>query len=155
LAVAIGRPEHPGRVRGVGKFVGIRQFFGPPSANHNKVNINEEVIMSIKEEMREQMREEIREEIKKEMKKEYFDMKAQLLSDMRAELASPSAQPCNPHQQPSIICVSTKGSCDVPLEEASLIGDADYELFIDDLLQSLVALGNLSNYIVLHVFVLA
>jgi len=48
LAVVIGRPEHPGRVRGVGKFVGICQFFGPPSANHNKVNINEEVIMSIK-----------------------------------------------------------------------------------------------------------
>ena len=111
--------------------------------------------MSIKEEMREQMREEIREEIKKEMKKEQFDMKAQLLADMRAELASPSAQPCNPPQQPSLICVSTKGSYDVPLEEASLIGDADYELFIDDLLQSLVALGNLSNYIVLHVFVLA
>jgi len=98
------------------------------------------------------MREEIREEIKKEMKKEYFDMKAQLLADMRVELVSPSAQPCNPPQQPSLICVSTKGSCDVPLEEASLIVDADYELFIDDLLQSLVALGNLSNYIVLHVF---
>jgi len=83
LAVAIGRLEHHRRVRGVGKFVGIHQFFGPPSANHNKVNINEEVIMSIKEEMREQMREEIREEIKKEMKKEYFDMKAQLLADMK------------------------------------------------------------------------
>jgi len=71
LTVAIGRLEHPGRVSGVGKFVGIRQFFSPPSANHNKVNINEEVIMSIKE-MREQMREEIREEIKKEMKKKYL-----------------------------------------------------------------------------------
>ena len=98
--------------------------------------------MSIKEEMREQMRDEIREEIKKEMKKEYFDMKAQLLADMRAELASPTTQPCNPPQQHSLICVSTKGSCDVPLEEASLTVDADYELFIDDLLQSLVALGN-------------
>jgi len=66
-----------------------------------------------------------------------------------------SAQPCNPPQQPSLIFVSTKGSCDVPLKEASLNVDTDYELFIDDLLQSLVALGNLSNYIVLHVFVLA
>jgi len=47
--------------------------------------------MSIKEEMSKQMREETREEIKKEMKKEYFDMKEQLLADMRAELISPSA----------------------------------------------------------------
>jgi len=37
------------------------------------------------------MREEMREVIKKEMKKEYFNIRAQLLPDMRIELASPSA----------------------------------------------------------------
>ena len=31
LAAAIGRPEHPGRVHGVGSGVGIRQFFGSSS----------------------------------------------------------------------------------------------------------------------------
>jgi len=31
LAAAIGRPEHPGRVRGAGSGVGIRQFFGSSS----------------------------------------------------------------------------------------------------------------------------
>jgi len=31
LAAAIGRPEHPGRVRGVGSGVGICQFFGSSS----------------------------------------------------------------------------------------------------------------------------
>ncbi|BAT82501.1 hypothetical protein VIGAN_03253000 [Vigna angularis var. angularis] len=36
LAVAIGRPEHYGRVQGVGKFIGIRQFFGPPTSHHSK-----------------------------------------------------------------------------------------------------------------------
>ena len=30
LAVAIGKPEHPGRVRAIGQGVGIRQYFGHP-----------------------------------------------------------------------------------------------------------------------------
>jgi len=31
-----------------GNFVDICKLFGPPSAHHNKANINKEVIMSIK-----------------------------------------------------------------------------------------------------------
>ncbi|BAT79824.1 hypothetical protein VIGAN_02276400, partial [Vigna angularis var. angularis] len=59
LAVAIGRPEHSGRVRGVGKFIGIRQFFGPPTSHHSKAHVSEEVLKGIREEIRQEMREEI------------------------------------------------------------------------------------------------
>ncbi|WVZ01860.1 hypothetical protein V8G54_022666 [Vigna mungo] len=145
LAVAIGRPMHLRRVQGVGKFIGICQFFGPPTSHHSKAHVNEEVLKGIREEIRQEMREEIS-EMKKEygymlaqLKKEYSDMRAQLLTEVRAKLASPSGQPRNP-PQPTPLCISTKGSYDVSPEHTFPIIDANYELFCDDALQCLVAL---------------
>ncbi|WVY89736.1 hypothetical protein V8G54_035250 [Vigna mungo] len=131
LAVAIGRPEHSGCVRGVGKFIGIRQFFGPPTSHHSKAHVSEEVLKGIKEEISQEMR--------AQLKKEYSDMRAQLLAYVRAELASSSSQPRNP-PQPSHFCVSTKESCDASPQNAYPTIDADYELFTNDALQCLVAL---------------
>ncbi|WVY93816.1 hypothetical protein V8G54_032904 [Vigna mungo] len=109
LAVAIGRPEHSGRVFEVLVLKGIR------------------------EEIRQEMREEMREEIS-EMKKEYSDMRAQLKKiEMRAELASPLGQPRNP-PQPTPLCISIKESCDVSPQHTSPTVNADYELFSDDAL---------------------
>ncbi|KOM43108.1 hypothetical protein LR48_Vigan05g071200 [Vigna angularis] len=67
-------------------------------------------------------------------------MWAQLLADVRAELASFSSQPRNP-PQPSHLCISTKESCDVSPQNASPTIDADDELFNDNALQFLVALA--------------
>ncbi|XP_052734972.1 uncharacterized protein LOC128197373 [Vigna angularis] len=148
LAVAIGRPEHSGRVRGVGKFIGIRQFFGPPTSHHSKAHVSEEVLKGIREEIRQEMREEINEmkkeygDMRAQLKKEYSNMRAQLLADVRAEFASSSSQPRN-FPQPSHLCISTKESCDVSPQNASPTIDADYELFSDDALQCLVALGKM------------
>lgn len=78
--VAIGLLEHPRCVRGIGKFVGINQFFDLLSTHHSKAQIIEEVIMYTKEEIRQEIKEEMREDIS-EFKKEYCDMWAQLRNE--------------------------------------------------------------------------
>lgn len=49
LVVPITHPKHPWHVCGVGKFVGINQFFGPLSSYHNKAHVIEEVLRSMRE----------------------------------------------------------------------------------------------------------
>ncbi|KOM31981.1 hypothetical protein LR48_Vigan01g153700 [Vigna angularis] len=56
LAVVIGHTEHLECVCGVGKFVGIHQFFGLLSTHHSKGHVNEEVFKSIKKEIIQEMR---------------------------------------------------------------------------------------------------
>ena len=51
LAAAIGQPEHPGRVRGVGSGVGIRQFFGSSSRQPNTNTVSPELLQKLKEEI--------------------------------------------------------------------------------------------------------
>lgn len=133
LTVAIGRPEHPGRVRAAGRGVGIRKFFGPPPRYYSKLHLSETEMESLKE--------DIRKEIKKEV---YSELKKELLLDMRAELASMSVKPSVAPSEPSPIRISTKESCDAP-EGSEEVGPtilADCELYIDDPLEYLVALGN-------------
>ncbi|XP_022642752.1 uncharacterized protein LOC106775417 [Vigna radiata var. radiata] len=95
--------------------------------------------------MKEEMREEISKmkkeygDIRAQLKKEYSDMRVQLLAEMRAELASPLGQPRNP-PQPTPLC---KESCDVSPQYTSSTVNANYELFSDDALQCLVALGKM------------
>ena len=84
--MAIGTPEHPGRVRVAGRGVGIRQYFGaPPVATPSLRQLNEEEFESLKQQIRKEIRDEV-----------YSDLKAELLSSMRAELASLSSQPSVP-----------------------------------------------------------
>ena len=58
LAAAIGRPEHPGRVRGAGSGVGIRQFFGS-SSRQSSCSHGADYEQRLKEMITAQVREEL------------------------------------------------------------------------------------------------
>ena len=133
LAVAIGTPEHPGRVRAAGRGVGIRQYFGAPSvATHTLRHLNELEFESLKQKIRKEIRDEV-----------YSDLKAELLSSMRAELASLSSQPSVPARAASPIHVSTKESCDAPDRGAEVAPTdiAECELYVAGPPEHLVAYG--------------
>jgi len=58
VAAAIGRPEHPGRVRGAGSKVGIRQFFGS-SSRRSSCSHGADYEQRLKEMITAQVREEL------------------------------------------------------------------------------------------------
>jgi len=63
LAAAIGRPEHPGRVRGAGSGVGIRQFFGS-SSRQSSCSHGADCEQRLKEMITAQVREELMHQFK-------------------------------------------------------------------------------------------
>jgi len=64
LTTAIGRPEHPGRVRVVGVSVTIRQYFGPPSqCSHTTTSISLEELDRLKQNLKEELTQNIREDV--------------------------------------------------------------------------------------------
>ncbi|CAA0805905.1 Unknown protein [Striga hermonthica] len=122
LAEAIGKPEHPGRVRGVRKGVGIKAFFGRsnrPSAGAGMVSRQElDVIIS-------QVKEEVAEQVKGEV------MKMMQLG------SQPGISPSSP------VILSTKGS-GTPALDVSKDGE-EYELYLEDPQRRLVAYGHVHN----------
>ncbi|XP_022638492.1 uncharacterized protein LOC106766302 [Vigna radiata var. radiata] len=122
LATAIGRPEHPRYVRGVGGGVGIKQFFGGTT---RKVTLA-------------QLSESDKNALRNEFMKELFPkLKDELLSEIKSEIASLGlAIQGQPKGTPPIVS-STKGDgVDVPV---------DCELYVDDPPGHLVALGKIYN----------
>ncbi|CAA0829983.1 Unknown protein [Striga hermonthica] len=122
LAEAIGKPEHPGRVRGVRKCVGIKAFFGRSnrsSAGAGMVSRQElDVIIS-------QVKEEVAEQVKGELMK-----MMQLGSQPGISLSSP-------------VIVSTE-KCGASASDVSKDGEK-YELYVEDPQRRLVAYGNVHN----------
>lgn len=117
LAVAIGKPDHPGRVIGVGWGVGIRQYHGPSSHHQPKEDV----------EFREQLKREIREELRREF--------AEQLESLGISQQNTNAQ--------ASVHVSTKGSSHHPQEEEDR---NRCELYVDDYHECrLVALGRVYN----------
>ncbi|WVZ21880.1 hypothetical protein V8G54_000424 [Vigna mungo] len=118
LATAIGSPEHPGYVRGVGGGVGIKQFF---SGTTRKVTLA-------------QLSESDKNALRNEFKKELFpQLRDELLSEIKSEIASLGLAVQGPPKETPPIVASTKGSC--PLHEESGDGvdvPVDCELYIDD-----------------------
>ena len=55
LTTAIGRPEHPGRVRGVGVGVGIRQYFGPPTQHTHSSSMSQEELTQLEQKLTEKL----------------------------------------------------------------------------------------------------
>ncbi|WVZ25824.1 hypothetical protein V8G54_004368 [Vigna mungo] len=88
LAVAIGRPEHPGYICGVGQGVGLEQFFGGPT------------------------RKVLRNEFKKEM---FPELRDELLAEIKSEIASLGLVIQVPPKGASHVA-SIKGSCPLPEE---------------------------------------
>ncbi|KAK7293404.1 hypothetical protein RJT34_16269 [Clitoria ternatea] len=67
LSIAIGHPEHNGRVRGVGQRIGIRQYFGKPPGRKGlgSSNVTRDEIMHIREEIRQEVTQQVEEQVTK------------------------------------------------------------------------------------------
>ena len=97
LSTAIGRPEHGGRVRGVGGSWGLRDYFGAPSRRTHE-SCTEETVQRMVQEQLGLLRQSLQQELE-----EQFTQKLEALA--RSQQQSCTMVP------DEIIRVSTKGSC--------------------------------------------
>ncbi|XP_058780070.1 uncharacterized protein LOC131653803 [Vicia villosa] len=121
LAEAIGRPDHSGGVRGVGRGVGIRQYFGPQSREASTPSVfSSQQIEAIKVELTQQIRE-------------------QLMQDLSSMGFSKNIPASSPN---TIVPASPKGSHSIepPITEEDEI-PKQCELYVDNLIHA-VAFGN-------------
>ena len=124
MAEAIGKPEHSGFVRGVGRGVGIRQYFGPLSRDSTPPVFSSEQLKTIKVELTQQIKEE-------------------LMQDLEAMGFSKKPSNFPTHSPNTVVPASTKGSSSVvpPIPEEDEIPER-CELYVDDFLHA-VAYGNI------------
>ncbi|KAH1264963.1 hypothetical protein GmHk_01G000758 [Glycine max] len=117
LTAAIGRPEHPGRVRAAGAGVTIKQYFGPaPRTSRSSSSLPPEELQQLTQQIRDQLEESITEK--------------------------GLALPPNPLVGPSSPRVSTKESCVDPSGNDPEMGDFDRcGLYIEIDPARLVAMG--------------
>ncbi|KAL5159524.1 hypothetical protein HKD37_15G043832 [Glycine soja] len=127
LNMAIGRPEHPGRVRGAGIGVTIMQYFGPASrrsTTSSNITVEQlaDIIGNLKEEWQRQVEQENikREEVwmrrvEEEKQRTMDTFKGQIQEAIKLELSQIASQHSAPLQPNDIQVlaarVSTKGSC--------------------------------------------
>ena len=134
LTVALGTPDHPGRVRGVGRGVGIRDFFGAPSHRGPGLVTREEM---------DKMLQTVREEIEQSKRKEIESVKLEMMSLISSKKdTSTQGAPHSP------IVQSTKGSCaHVVLSDdpGSQDNTEPCELYLEDPHRHLVARGKVHN----------
>ncbi|KAL3652846.1 hypothetical protein CASFOL_002527 [Castilleja foliolosa] len=129
LAVAIGKPDHPSRVRGVGKGYTVRTYFGKQGHSANGM-VSREEVAAIVAEMKGTMQAEMRASLRAEMMM------------MLSSQASSAAETDTP------VGNSAKGSCApevVPSDQQNEHGDdvGDYRLYIEDPHKRLVAYGRI------------
>ena len=67
LVVAIGKPEHPGRVRAIGQGVGIRQYFGHPRYAPMSSSVSQETIDHLRQSITEEVTKNLRQQITMEL----------------------------------------------------------------------------------------
>ncbi|KAL3644262.1 Proteasome subunit beta type-3 [Castilleja foliolosa] len=133
LAVAIGKPDHPSRVRGVGKGYTVRTYFGKQQRPVDGMVSREEVSVIVAE-LKASMQAEMQENLRAEMK--------MILSSQ----ATSAAEPLTP------VGMSAKGSCAPDVMESDQqdehvvhepFVDGDCELYAEDPLKRLVAYGRI------------
>ncbi|KAH1215177.1 hypothetical protein GmHk_13G036382 [Glycine max] len=125
LIAAVGRPEHPGRVRAVGAGVTIKQYFGlAPRTSRSSSSMASKELEQLTQQIRDQLEESITKKLQSQIQSQGL------------------ALPLEPEVGTSAARVSTKGSC-VDLSPTDLdTGDSDKcRLYIEENPFCLVALG--------------
>ncbi|KAH1241957.1 hypothetical protein GmHk_07G019407 [Glycine max] len=140
LAAAIGRPEHPGRVRAAEAGVTIKQYFGSaPRTSHNSSSLPPEELQQLTQQIRDQLEESITKSVTWHLMASFNQMQSQIQSQMQSQGL---ALPPEPLVGPSGSRVSIKGSCVGPSGNDPETGDSDRcGLYIEADLVRLVALG--------------
>ncbi|KAL5179417.1 hypothetical protein HKD37_01G000724 [Glycine soja] len=68
LSTAIGRPEHPGRVRAAGAGVTIKQYFGPaPRTSRSSSSLPPEELQQLTQQIKDQLEESITEKVTRQL----------------------------------------------------------------------------------------
>ncbi|KAH1225865.1 hypothetical protein GmHk_11G032672 [Glycine max] len=118
LAAAIGRPEHPGRVRAAGAGVTIKQYFGSaPRTSRNASSLPLDKLQQLTQQIRDQLEESITEKVTRQVMASFSQLQSQMQSQGPPEpLVGPG---------PSSPRVSTKGSCVDPSGNDPKTGDSD------------------------------
>ncbi|KAL5137994.1 hypothetical protein HKD37_10G028269 [Glycine soja] len=142
LTAAIGRPEHPGRVRAVGAGVTIKQYFGSTSRTSRTFSsMPPEDLEQLTQQIRDQLEESITEKVTRKMMESFSQMQSRFQSQMQSQGL---ALPPEPEVGPSGPRVSTKESCVAPSGNDPGMGDSDKcGLYIEENPSCLVALGRL------------
>ncbi|KAH1188565.1 hypothetical protein GmHk_U059403 [Glycine max] len=136
LAAAIGRPEHPGRVRAAGAGVTIKQYFGSaPRTSRNASSLPPEELQQLTQQIRDQLEESITKKVTRQVMASFSQLQSQMQSQGLAVPPEPLVGPSDPR-------VSTKGSCVDPSGNDPETGDSDRcGLYIEADPAHLVAMG--------------
>ncbi|KAH1226251.1 hypothetical protein GmHk_11G032958 [Glycine max] len=142
LTAAIGRPEHPGRVRATGAGVTIKQYFGSaPRTSRSSSSMPPEDLQQLTQQIRDQLEELITEKVTRQLMVSFSQMQSQFQSQMQSQGL---ALPPEPEVGPSGARVSTKESCVAPSGNDQGTSDSDKcGLYIEENSSRLVALGRL------------
>ncbi|KAH1246801.1 hypothetical protein GmHk_06G016819 [Glycine max] len=138
LAAAIGRPEHPGRVRAAGAGVTIKQYFGSaPRMSRSTSSLPPDELQQLTQQIRDQLEESITEKVTRQVMASFSHLQLQMQSQGVAVPPEPVVGP-----GPSGPRVSTKGSCVDPSGNDPETGDSDRcGLYIEADPACLVAIG--------------
>nr|KYP38258.1 hypothetical protein KK1_040505 [Cajanus cajan] len=149
LTVAIGKPEHTGRVRAAGRSHTLQTYFGPQSSSHSSGSVDQ--LLELKVSQVVATYEDKLSQLKQEMQRQRQDENRQLKDDMQRQLQeymqslSQQFQQKTPPIEPVVAHVSTKGSCAAtnPSTSATDHGTSNKcELFVDGSLD-LVGIGRI------------
>ncbi|KAH1205281.1 hypothetical protein GmHk_16G046017 [Glycine max] len=133
LAAAIGRPEHPGRVRGIGAGVTIKQYFGSaPRTSHSASSLPPNELHQLTQQIRDQLEESITEKVTRQVMASFSHLQSQMQSQGLAVPPEPLVGP-----GPFGPRVSTKGSC---VDPSGNDPETGYDLYIETDLARLVAI---------------
>ncbi|KAL5127664.1 hypothetical protein HKD37_14G040044 [Glycine soja] len=138
LAATIGRPEHPGRVRGTRAGVTIKQYFrSAPRTSRNASSLPPDELHQLTQQIRDQLEESITEKVTRQVMTSFSHLQSQMQSQGLAVPPEPLVGP-----GPSGPRVSTKGSCVDPSGNDPETGDSDRcGLYIEADPARLVAIG--------------
>ncbi|KAL5127614.1 hypothetical protein HKD37_14G039998 [Glycine soja] len=140
LTAAIGRPEHPGRVRAVGVGITIKQYFESASrTSYTSSFIAPEDLQQLTQQIRDQLEDSITEKVTQQLMLSLSQMQSQFQLQMQSQGL---ALPPEPDVGPLATRVSTKESCVDPLGNDPYTSDSNKcELYIEEYPPRLVSLG--------------